>query len=359
MRYKIFIILFLLFYVAQTAAGEKRYRVEILVLSHIHHEAIPAEAGSIRDFSSSLDFLKVIDEEDDDEAVDDETTRDEDSDAELLVAEEPSVEKPGADEPQATDLGVTQATPEQETDAELLPEENQPEDPWADVVTVQEMSDVMREAWRRLRLSAPFRPEQYLAWEQSADDPFPSLRIHDQEVILIDDPYAELRETDADEAEEDAAEDLGVKLQEGEGRPVVFTDQGSLLPGNANDVTIEDALRKLAEEPELPDPTLFYRLDGTVMLRRSRFLHLDIDIELRQAVFDEQALTAAPVLSEESEPGESEPPLPSSFLIHQIKQNRQVKSQRMEYFDSPVLGVLLWITPFELEDEAETESVVD
>lgn len=311
MRYKIFIILFLLFYVAQTAAGEKRYRVEILVLSHIHHEAIPAEAGSIRDFSSSLDFLKVI-EEDDDEAVDDETTRDEDSDAELLVAEEPGVEKPGADEPHATDLGVTQASPEQETGAELLPEENQPEDPWADVVAVQEMSDVMREAWRRLRLSAPFRPEQYLAWEQSADDPFPSLRIHDQDVVLIDDPCAELRETDAVDAEEEAE-----------------------------------------VEPELPDPTLFYRLDGTVMLRRLRFLHLDLDLELREAVFDEQVLTPAPFLSVESETSELEPPLPTSFLIHQLKQSRQVKSQRMEYFDSPVLGVLVWITPFELEDEAE------
>jgi hypothetical protein len=28
----------------------------------------------------------------------------------------------------------------------------------------------------------------------------------------------------------------------------------------------------------------------------------------------------------------------------------------MEYFDSPVLGVLAWITPFEAEDEAESLS---
>jgi hypothetical protein len=28
----------------------------------------------------------------------------------------------------------------------------------------------------------------------------------------------------------------------------------------------------------------------------------------------------------------------------------------MEYFDSPVLGVLAWITPFEAEDEAENLS---
>ena len=121
---------------------------------------------------------------------------------------------------------------------------------------------------------------------------------------------------------------------------------------SCNGEAVEDA----AEEPELPDPTLFYRIDGTVMLRRSRFLHLDLDIELRQAVFDEQLLTPAPIPGSESESGEPELPPPAPFLIHQLKQSRQVKSQRMEYFDSPVLGVLAWITPFELEDEAEPET---
>jgi hypothetical protein len=348
MLYRIFLITILILIAVPCMAGEKRYRVEILILSHLHHEAIPSETASIRDFSTALDFLN---------AEDDEATSDEDSGAELLVVEDPGADEPGVGQPPATDLGMTEAPPGQEISGESLLNAIEPEDPWADVVVVQDMSDVMREAWRRLRLSAPFRPEQFLAWEQSADEPFPSLRIHDQEVVLIDDPYAELREPDAVEAGDETGEDQEDEIQEIEDRPVVFTDQGSLLPGNANEVTIEDALRELAEEPELPDPTLFYRLDGTVMLRRSRFLHLDIDIELRQAVFDEQALTAAPVLGDESEAGEPEPPLPSSFLIHQIKQNRQVKSQRMEYFDSPVLGVLVWITPFELEDEAE--SLVD
>jgi len=350
MRYKIFLILFLLLYVAQTAAGEKRYRVEILVLSHLHHEAIPSEAGSIRDFTNALDFLNVEDE-DDDEAEDDEATRDEDSGAELPIADQPGINENGVNENGLDETGI---------------DESEPEEPWADVIAVQDMSDVMRETWRRLRLSAPFRPEQYLAWEQSADEPFPSLRIHDQEVVLIDDPYADLRETDADEAveeeeEEEAVEDQGVELKvvadrEVEDRTFVFTDQVGLLPGDVHAKTIEEILKEYEEEPELPDPTFFYRLDGTVMLRRSRFLHLEIDIELRQAVFDEQPLTAPPVLSDESEPAEPELPLPTSFLIHQLQQTRQVKSQRMEYFDSPVLGVLLWITPFELEDEADSFS---
>ncbi len=91
----------------------------------------------------------------------------------------------------------------QETGPELLPDEDQPEDPWADVIAVEDMSDVMRETWRRLRLSAPFRPEQYLSWEQSANEPFPSLRIHDPDVLLIENSCTVLHETLATEASED------------------------------------------------------------------------------------------------------------------------------------------------------------
>ena len=174
------------------------------------------------------------------------------------------------------------------------------EEPWADVIAVEGMSDVMSEAWRRLRLSAPFRPEQYLSWEQSADEPFPSLRIHDLEVILIDDPYADIRTTD----------DSGIE----EEWPFVFNDWDNTL------------MWGLKEEPELPDPTLYYRIDGTVMLRRSRFLHLDLDIELRKMIFDPQALIRYKSLGNESNSGRPEGNIPALFLIHKLNQSRQVKS---------------------------------
>jgi len=260
MIYRIFLIVILILFTSPGTAGEKRYRVEILVLSHLQHEAVPSDAEWLRDFSSSLDFLKVEDGEE---------TQDDEVGAELPIVNSE------ADEP-----GGTVTAPGQETGSELLPDEDQPEEPWADVIAVESMSDVMREAWRRLRLSAPFRPEQYLSWEQSADEPYPSLRIHDIDVLLIDSPCVDLRETRSVEAEE----------MDG---PFVFTDQGSILPG--------DAIEEAPEEPDLPDPTLFYRIDGTVMLRRSRFLHLDLDLELRQAVFDEQLLTSASILSGENE----------------------------------------------------------
>ena len=310
MIYRIFLIVILIFYVAPGMAGEKRYRVEILVLSLLQHEAVPSDVEWLRDFSSSLDFLKVEDSE---------ATQDDE-----LFPDKDQPEEPWAD-----------------VNDELFSDEDQPEEPWADVIAVESMSDAMLEAWRRLRLSALFRPEQYLSWEQSADEPFPSLRIHDLEVLLMDDPYADLRETDGVEAKEEEKE-----------KTVVFTDQANPLPGDA----IEQAAGESVVEPELPEPTLYYRIDGTVMLRRLRFLHLDLDLELRQAVFDEPLLTPAPSVNRESESGEPELPLPTSFLIHKLKQSRQVKSQRMEYFDSPVLGVLAWITAFELEEEVEDEA---
>ena len=316
MCYRLFLILILASISLVCLAGEKRYRVEILVLTHLHHEAIPEDTEFLRDFSSALDFLKAKEENEEENEIDE------------------------------AEPGLTVADPEiiAEEPGEILPEEEQPELPWADVIAVEDKGDEMQEAWRRLRLSAPFRPEQYLSWEQSANEPFPTLRIHDQEVILIDDPYAELRDLEAIDTED-----------EREGEPIVFSDQKNTLPSGES----EDSSGESEQEPELPDPTLYYRIDGTVMLKRSRFLHLDLDIEVREPVFDDQKMPAIPILSDESTPDELELPIPTSFLIHKLQQSRQVKSQQMEYFDSPVLGLLAWITSFEAEDEEEAEPLSD
>jgi hypothetical protein len=92
------------------------------------------------------------------------------------------------------------------------------------------------------------------------------------------------------------------------------------------------------------------------MLRRTRFLHLDLDLVLREAVFDDPAEALPPVLSQGSRPGElEEAPEPTSFLIHKLEQSRQVKSNRMEYFDGAVLSALAWISSVAVEDEADDE----
>lgn len=309
MCYRLFLIIFLMFvcFSESAIAQDKRYRIEIIVLSHLRHAAVPLETDWLRDFSEATDFLYVPEvDEDDEEAEEDPAGAEE-------VTEEP---------------GGAELLP----GAGLLPGEEAEPDPLTAVVHIETMSEVMQESWRRLRLSGPFRPEQYLSWEQGADEPFPLLRVHNEEIVLLDDPYADLRaesEQDTDEA-----------VTEGE-EPIVFSDQGSILPGEPEP----------EEEVELPEPTRFHQIDGTVMLKRTRFLHLELDLEMREAVFDEMAMTQALIAREEAEDGEIEMPSPSSFLIHSLQQSRQVKTVRMEYFDGPVLSVLAYIIPVEVSED--------
>ena len=281
MRYLNYLILFIICLLLATPvlAQDTRYRVELLVLTHLHHVQEPRELPFLEDYSPAMD----------------------------LLAPPAAVEKAEGDE--------------EEADIELaaVPETEEP-DPNA-IVHIEEMSEVMREAWRRLRLSAPFRPEQYLSWEQGSEEPFPALRIHDPEVIMVVDPYAEQRQ----------------ELLE-QGQTTVFADGAGL-----------DSLDE-TEEPELPDPVVFYRLDGSVTLKRTRFLHLELDLQLREAVWDEESLARAEVMTPEYEK-----PQPSAFQVFALRQSRQVKTRRMEYFDGPVLSVLAYITSIAVEANQETD----
>ena len=274
MRYSYYIILFsiCLLNMAPVLAQDTRYRVELLVLTHLNHDQQPRELKHLEDYSPATDFLTP-----------------------------PEPEEEGEEEEEE---GVEAA--------DLLEEQ----DPNA-LIHIEEMSEVMREAWRRLRLSGPFRPEQYLSWEQGSEEPFPALRVNDLEVIMVNDPFAEQR----------------AELQQQE-QTTVFADNAGL-----------DALDGI-EEPGLPEPTVFYRLDGAVTLKRTRFLHLDLDLQLREALWDQESLPRVEVLAPENEQ-----PRPSAFLVQALQQSRQVKTGRMEYFDGPVLGVLAFVTSIQVDNE--------
>jgi len=293
MRYKYYLILFIIYLlnVTPALAQDTRYRVELLVLTHLEHDQQPREHKQLEDYSQATDFLTPPELEEE-AAIEDEVGEDEVGEDEAEEKEADLVETLEAEEP----------------------------DPNA-VVHVEEMSDVMSEAWRRLRLSAPFRPEQYLSWEQGSEAPFPTLRLHDLEEAMIVDPYAEQR----------------LELLEQE--------QSTVIADPAGFDTVDET-----EEAGLPDPTVFYRLDGAVTLKRTRFLHLELDLQLREAVWDEETLAIVADLA-----SEHEKPRPSAFLVHALQQSRQVKTERMEYFDGPVLGVLAFITSIQVEARQETD----
>lgn len=276
-------------------AEESRYRVEVIVLTHLGHDQEGREVRLLNDYSSALDFLQPPVE--DTEA------------AEVLTEAEEAAVDP-------SDVGI---------DEGLLGVVE--EDPWNVVTHVEQMGPEMQEAWRRLRLSAPFRPLQYLAWEQGSNPPFPLLRVHDLETVLVEDPWAEERLLQA------AAEESKVF-----GDAVATSGQAGFAEDDAE---------------ALPDPIAYYRLDGSVSLTRSRFLHLAMAVEWREPVFDETlASVPAPLPSTLGEPPLS--PLPSAFLVHRLEQSRPVRTGRMEYFDGPFLGVLAWVS--DISDTVAVES---
>jgi len=260
-KFKLILIIVMIALAWPLWAQDTRYRVEVLVLTHLRNSEPAAEVDEIKDYSSALDFLTPV-----------EATEEEESDG-------------GPEDP----VAATEAVPPPAMDP------NQ-------VVHMEEMSDVMQEAWRRLRLSAPFRPQQYLSWEQGNQEPFPVLRVHDLEVVQVIDPYANER----------------LNLVEEE----------------------------FPEEFALPDPIQYYRLDGTVTLRRSRFLHLDLDLQIREGIWETEPLEFTNRDSDIPEPAG-----PTSFRVHELQQSRQVKTQRMEYFDGPMLSLLAFITAIKVESE--------
>lgn len=330
MNYMTLLMLFILLSASPVLqAQDIRYRVELLVLMHLDHGEPPERADWLADYSAAVDLL-APEEEPPPPCPDPEALTAGDLAEEVTVAGAPA-------EDAAASPGDTSTA--QDAMPDDLPEEPPP-DPNA-LFRVEEMGPEMQDAWRRLRLSAGFRPLQYLSWEQGSQPPFPEIRVHGEEVAYVDDPYAELRaaaleaELESELQQEQQAETEGPQI--GDDDPV-------------------------CEEPEadpFPEPTVHFALDGSASLVRSRFLHLQLDMQMREPVFETEAPAgeaAPPSLPATFVDGADTgllPPRPAGFELHGLDQRRQVRSGRMEYFDSPVIGVLAWITPIELEDAPE------
>ncbi len=206
----------------------------------------------------------------------------------------------------------------------------------------------------------------FRAWDQSGNPPFPQLRVHDDELLYEIDPSTLPGNT------------LGNAPVDEHGARV-FSDQTMNLAANASR-NPESAILS-GEEQQAPPVQYFYRIDGTARLTRSRFLHLDLDVELREPLY-ETAIGEAPAASSDAalneaftgaavasgsvmqQPAESikrtgPAANASAFRIHRIAQKRQVKAGQMEYFDGPVIGLLVLVTGFDVNSEAaEPEPVL-
>ena len=123
-------------------------------------------------------------------------------------------------------------------------------------------------------------------------------------------------------------------------------NSGLMNNGNTQTGNIETGIEP--EDPLEVFRVAFYRLDGTVQLKRSRFLHLHLDIEYREEPpVTEPGSTFFNV--ENTIPGQAEPSADQG--VHRLKQNRQIRTGQMQYFDTPYFGVLVYVTPISAPGE--------
>ena len=277
----------------QTVHGqEQRYRVELLVLRHLEGYSANQPTASLKDFSAAMDLLAPSDE----------------------TSPSGQADLPGA--PAGDQTAVPAGV--QSADQSGAQSENGPQPP---VVLQETPGEVMQQAWRRLHSANGLRPELYFSWEQAASAGSPKIRIHDKDLIFEQDPYASLQDAAAFQ-------------------PAGAT-RAQADSGNADAEAVRADLKPESGAPGLVE---FFRLDGTAKLRVSRFLHLDLDIELREPA------DAVPQ-QETVQPG-ADTPRPMAYAVYAIRQSRQVQIQDLHYFDGPVIAVLAVVSRVEPLPEA-------
>ncbi len=201
--------------------------------------------------------------------------------------------------------------------------------------------------WTRLERLADYEPLLRLTFEQTMFDYHPAVRVHNEEVM---------------------GRELHFPAD------IVYLDLASYPPAEPND-------------PDPPGVDLFatymqplYQLDGTLRMRRSRFLHLDLDLEYRlpgpawdrefdrlkpgfEWVGNAPAIDATDVPDMPVVPAQVivndaahvvldpalEPPLAEPFDLYRLQQSRQIKSNTLQYFDSAFLGAIVRVTPIAAE----------
>ena len=167
-----------------------------------------------------------------------------------------------------------------------------------DLSIVTQKSKQMDNAWRRLRSSQNYRPLVYTAWDQNRIDYYPPMRIHNEQVI-----DTQLRPP----------------------TPVMIADLTS-------------------EDPLAAYRSTFFQIDGSLQLRRSRFLHLFLDLEIRETNTNNAAEAELPGDGETQINMASEMDGLGVYGVYTLSQNRQVTTGKMQYFDTPYFGALVYVS---------------
>lgn len=175
-------------------------------------------------------------------------------------------------------------------------------EPWR---ALEALSEPMQQARRRLEQSGAYRIHAWLAWHQPVDEESGgrAVRIHDDQLIDVD--WVSLSAT-------------GRLLRDG--RPV-------------------ETIEELA-------PAFHYRLDGFIRLRQRQFMHADVTLDWRVPAAIGPTPFPVPTRNAELE-------------VHRLDQSRTIRPDRFEYFDSQWTGLLLRLTPYELDPPEEESEAPD
>jgi hypothetical protein len=167
-----------------------------------------------------------------------------------------------------------------------------------DLKIVTQKSGQMDNAWRRLRSSQNYRPLVYTAWDQNRIDYYPPMRIHNEQVI-----DTQLRPP----------------------TPVIIADLTS-------------------EDPLAAYRSTFFQIDGSLQLRRSRFLHLFLDLEIREKNANNTVDAEIPGDGNTLIDMGSDTDGLGVYGVYTLSQNRQVTTGKMQYFDTPYFGALVYVS---------------
>lgn len=194
--------------------------------------------------------------------------------------------------------------------------------------------------WTRLERLADYEPLIRLTFEQTMFDYHPAVRVNNETVMGRELHFP--------------ADIIYLDL----------TEDSDTLAGQTRSDPLEDYVQAL------------YQLDGSLRMRRSRFLHIDLDLEFRLPgpAWDRE-FPVQPVdllepgfqwLGEAPGPVVIPPDLPviaasdvadpditlpivEPFELYRLQQSRQIKSNTLQYFDSAFLGAIVRVTPIAAE----------
>ncbi|MGB1271951.1 MAG: CsiV family protein [Endozoicomonas sp.] len=257
--------------------------------------------------------------------------------------------------------------------AMAAPAHSSPEDQWyqADIVVFRYLHDNSGEAWPPITthntgnsISLTQMPET------STSDELFNLEPHQEKPQHVDparDPYTSLS------ASESHLEQQVASLKQGE-RYQVLTQKSWRMPVGSEHSKQPIKLRAASSE------TSSYLLEGTVSISEERFLHVDVDLwlsklspeELYSNISDD-AHSGSPIDNKPREiPEKGHTGYTSEALLQahrkpdhlirltaggptlrvtdnfQLKQRRRIRHTReVQYLDSPVIGVLFKLTPYD------------